>query len=37
MTTFDPKTGDEVYPRKRIPNGRAFTSSPVAYGGKCSA
>ncbi len=34
MASFDPKTGQEVYSRKRIPNGRAFTSSPVAYGGK---
>ncbi len=34
MAAFDPKTGAEVYPRKRIPNGRAFTSSPVAFGGK---
>lgn len=34
MAAFNPKTGEEVYPRKRIPNGRAFTSSPVAFGGK---
>jgi outer membrane protein assembly factor BamB len=34
MAAFDPKTGAEVYARKRIPNGRAFTSSPWAYGGK---
>jgi outer membrane protein assembly factor BamB len=34
MTAFDPKTGEEIYPRKRIPNGRAFTSSPLAFGGK---
>ncbi|REK08216.1 MAG: serine/threonine protein kinase [Planctomycetota bacterium] len=34
MVAFDPKTGEEVYSRKRIPNGRAFTSSPWAYGGK---
>ncbi len=34
MTAFDPKSGEEIYPRKRIPNGRAFTSSPWAYGGK---
>lgn len=34
MTAFDPKDGKELYPRKRIPNGRAFTSSPWAYGGK---
>jgi len=34
MAAFDPKTGEEVYRRKRIPNGRAFTSSPVVYNGK---
>ncbi|MEX2114812.1 MAG: PQQ-binding-like beta-propeller repeat protein [Pirellulales bacterium] len=27
---FDPATGEEVYERKRIPEGRAFTSSPWA-------
>ncbi len=27
---FDPATGEEVYERKRIPDGRAFTSSPWA-------
>ena len=31
---FDARTGDVVYDKKRIPNGRAFTSSPWAYGGK---
>ena len=34
MAAYDPKTGEEVYGKKRIPNGRAFTSSPVTYGGK---
>jgi hypothetical protein len=27
---FDPATGEEVYERQRIPEGRAFTSSPWA-------
>jgi hypothetical protein len=27
---FDPATGEEIYERKRIPEGRAFTSSPWA-------
>lgn len=31
---FDALTGDVMYDRQRIPNGRAFTSSPWAYGGK---
>jgi outer membrane protein assembly factor BamB len=34
LAAFDPKTGAEVYGRQRIPNGRAFTSSPWAYEGK---
>ena len=34
LAAFNTKTGEEVYPKKRIPNGRAFTSSPWAYGGK---
>ncbi len=34
MAAYDAKTGKEVYPRKRIPNGRAFTSSPWSYGDK---
>lgn len=34
LAAFDAKTGREIYTRKRIPNGRAFTSSPWAYGGK---
>lgn len=31
---YDAKTGEEVYDRQRIPNGKAFTSSPWAYDGK---
>lgn len=27
---FDPQTGEEIYERKRIPDGKAFTSSPWA-------
>lgn len=34
LASMDPATGKEIYPRKRIPDGRAFTSSPWAYGGK---
>jgi outer membrane protein assembly factor BamB len=34
MASVDPKTGEEIAKRKRIPNGRAFTSSPWSYGGK---
>jgi outer membrane protein assembly factor BamB len=34
MAAFDAKTGKEIYPRKRIPNGRAFTSSPISYNDK---
>jgi hypothetical protein len=31
---YDPATGEEVYERQRLPNGRAFTSSPWAYDDK---
>src|SRR5579863_3850116 len=31
---FNALTGDLMYDRQRIPNGRAFTSSPWAYAGK---
>ena len=34
MACFDAKTGKTVYDKKRIPNGRAFTSSPWSYAGK---
>jgi hypothetical protein len=31
---YDASSGKEIYSRQRIPNGRAFTSSPWAYGDK---
>ena len=31
---YDPNTGEAVYKRQRIPEGRAFTTSPWAYGDK---
>lgn len=31
---YDAATGKEIYSRQRIPNGRAFTTSPWAYGNK---
>ena len=31
---FDPATGEEVYKKQRIPDGKAFTSSPWAADGK---
>jgi outer membrane protein assembly factor BamB len=31
---FDAATGKEIYPKKRIPDGKAFTSSPWAYDNK---
>ena len=34
FAAFDAATGEEVYDKQRIPNGRAFTSSPWAYDGK---
>jgi outer membrane protein assembly factor BamB len=34
LAAYDAKTGEEIYKRKRIPNGRAFTSSPWSYDGK---
>lgn len=34
MASYNAKTGKEVYSRKRIPNGRAFTSSPWTYDDK---
>jgi outer membrane protein assembly factor BamB len=34
MACFDAKTGKTVYDKKRIPNGRALTSSPWSYAGK---
>ena len=34
MLTYDARTGQEVYPRKRITAGTLFTASPWAYNGK---
>lgn len=34
VTSYDARTGKPVYGRNRLPNGRAFTSSPVAAGGR---
>ena len=33
VACFDPKDGSEVYGPQRLPDGRAFTASPWAYGG----
>jgi outer membrane protein assembly factor BamB len=34
VTCYNARTGDELFGQKRLPNGRAFTSSPWAMGGK---
>jgi len=34
LACLDAASGDVLYDRQRIPNGRAFTSSPWAFGGK---
>ncbi len=34
FAAYDAKTGSAVYSKRRVPNGRAFTSSPWAYNGK---
>lgn len=34
FAAFDALTGAEVYPKKRIPDGKAFTASPWAYNDK---
>ena len=34
MACYNAKTGETVYEKKRIPNGRAFTSSPWSYDNK---
>lgn len=34
MTSYDARTGEPVYGRQRLPNGRAFTASPWAANGK---
>jgi outer membrane protein assembly factor BamB len=34
LAAYDATDGSEIYSKTRIPNGRAFTSSPWAYDGK---
>lgn len=34
IATYDAADGSEIYSKKRLPKGRAFTSSPWAYRGK---
>lgn len=34
LTAYDAHTGETVYDKRRLPNGRAFTASPWTYGGK---
>ncbi len=34
MACYNALTGAEIYEKQRIPNGRAFTASPWAFGGK---
>ncbi len=34
IACFDAKDGKELYSKRRLPNGRSFTSSPWAYNGK---
>lgn len=34
FSCFEAKSGKEIFSPQRVPNGRAFTSSPWAYGGK---
>jgi outer membrane protein assembly factor BamB len=34
FASFDAKTGEPIYTKKRIPEGKAFTASPWAYGDK---
>ena len=34
LSCYDARTGEEVYSKKRLPNGKAFTSSPWASDGK---
>lgn len=33
LSCYEARTGDVVYEKQRIPNGKAFTSSPWSYGG----
>lgn len=37
MSAYNAKTGEPIYVKKRIPNGRAFTSSPWTYAGRIFA
>jgi outer membrane protein assembly factor BamB len=37
LAAYDAKTGREIYSRKRIPNGKGFTSSPWSYNDKIFA
>ena len=37
LAAFDARTGREVYGRKRVPDGKAFTASPWSYGDKLFA
>ncbi len=37
LTCNDPKTGEEIYSRRRITDGTTFTASPWAYNGKVFA
>lgn len=34
LSCYDARTGEPVYEKQRLPEGRAFTSSPWAYNGK---
>lgn len=34
LACYDPASGAEIYKQQRIPDGKAFTSSPWAYNGK---
>lgn len=34
VASYDARTGKQIYDRQRLPNGRAFTSSPVAANGR---
>ena len=37
LAAFDARTGREVFGRKRVPDGKAFTASPWSYGDKLFA
>jgi outer membrane protein assembly factor BamB len=37
LSAYDARTGEPIYVKKRIPNGRAFTSSPWSYAGQLFA